>query len=64
MQTAQSKITSKGERIVLDHSKRHSTDEVHQALFLDAPPGTVRAKTLVELKQGIRQRMQRQHAPD
>ncbi|MDD5332717.1 MAG: hypothetical protein PHS32_03140 [Rhodoferax sp.] len=64
MQTAQSKIASKGERIVLDHSKRHSTDEVHQTLFSDVPPGTQRAKTLVELKQGIRQRMQRLHARD
>ncbi len=54
--------TQEGERIVVGRAKRHSTDEVHQALFSDVPPGPERPKTLVELKQGIRQRMQRQHA--
>jgi bifunctional DNA-binding transcriptional regulator/antitoxin component of YhaV-PrlF toxin-antitoxin module len=56
--------TQEGERIVVGRAKRHSTEEVHQALFSDAPPGAERAKTLVELKQGIRQRMQKRHARD
>ncbi len=56
--------TQEGERIVVGRAKRHSTDDVHQALFADAPPGMKRARTLVELKQGIRQRMQKRHARD
>ncbi len=51
-----------GDRIVVERAKRHSTDEVHLALFADAPPGGEPAKTLTELKQGIRQHMQRRHA--
>jgi antitoxin PrlF len=43
-------------------SVRHSTAEVHQALFGDAPAAATPAKTLTELKQGIRQHMQRRHA--
>ena len=35
---------------------------VHQALFGPTPPVGTPAKTLDELKQGIRQRMQRRHA--
>jgi bifunctional DNA-binding transcriptional regulator/antitoxin component of YhaV-PrlF toxin-antitoxin module len=56
--------TQEGERIVVGRAKRHSTDEVHQALFSNAPLSTERTKTLVELKQGIRQRMQTRHARD
>ena len=51
-----------GDRIVVERAKRHSTAEVHQALFADPPPAGVPAKSLAELKQGIRQRMQRRHA--
>ena len=51
-----------GDRIVVERAKRHSTAEVHQALFADQPPAGVPAKSLVELKKGIRQRMQRRHA--
>ena len=51
-----------GDRIVVERAKRHSTAEVHQALFADSPPAGVPAKSLAELKQGIRQRMQRRHA--
>lgn len=54
--------TQDGERIVVGRAKRHSTAEVHQALFPDASPATEPAKTLVELKQGIRQHLQRKHA--
>ena len=51
-----------GDRIVVERAKRHSTAEVHQALFADQPPAGVPAKSLAELKKGIRQRMQRRHA--
>jgi AbrB family looped-hinge helix DNA binding protein len=51
-----------GERIVVERATRHSTAEVHQALFPDAASVIESAKTLNELKQGIRVRMQRQHA--
>ena len=51
-----------GDRIVVERAKRHSTAEVHQALFADQPAVGVPAKSLAELKQGIRQRMQRRHA--
>ena len=55
-----------GDRIVVDRAKRHSTAEVHQALFADQPPAGVPAKSLAELKQGLKQgigqRMQRGHA--
>ena len=54
--------TQEGDRIVVERARRHSTAEVHQALFSDAPPNTASAKTLVELKQGIRQHMRRTHA--
>lgn len=57
--------SQEGDRIVVERAKRHSTAEVHQALFADSTggaPGTDSPKTLAELKQGIRQRMQRRHA--
>jgi AbrB family looped-hinge helix DNA binding protein len=51
-----------GDRIVVERAKRHSTAEVHQALFDNLPPAGTGAKTLAELKQGIRLRTQRRHA--
>ena len=51
-----------GDRIVVERAKRHSTAEVHQALFSGAAPSAAPAKTLAELKQGVRQRMLRRHA--
>jgi antitoxin PrlF len=51
-----------GDRIVVERAKRHSTAEVHQALFGSMAAEAAPAKTLAELKQGIRQRMQRRHA--
>ena len=50
-----------GDRIVVERAKRHTTSEVHKALFAGASPPSP-AKSLVELKQGIRQRTQRRHA--
>ncbi len=54
--------TQDGDRIVVERAKRHSTAEVHQALFAGPAPAGVPAKSLAELKQGVRQRMQRRHA--
>lgn len=54
--------TQEGDRILVERARRHSAAEVHQALFPDGPPGNVPVKTLSELKQGIRQKMQRRHA--
>ena len=48
-----------GDRIVVERERPHSTAEVHQALFGAAPPAGQPAKTLDQLKQGIRKRMQR-----
>ena len=52
--------TQEGDRIVVERAKRHTTAEVHLALFADAAPG--RAKTFSELEQSIRQSIQRRHA--
>ena len=54
--------SQEGDRIIVERAKRHSTADVHQALFAEGTPGTQPPKTLAELKQGIRQRMQRRHA--
>ena len=51
-----------GDRIVVERATRHSTTDVHQALFTEPTPAGGPAKTLAELKQGIRKRMQRRHA--
>ena len=53
--------SQEGGRIVVERATRHSTSEVHRALFEGASP-TSPAKTLTELKQGIRQHTQRRHA--
>ena len=49
-------------RIMVERAVRHSTAEVHEALFADTAPASGPARTLTELKQGIRQHMQRRHA--
>ncbi len=51
-----------GDRIVVERATRHSTAEVHRALFPEALPKGVPAKSLAELKEGVRQRMRRRHA--
>ena len=51
-----------GDRIVVERARRHSTQDVHQALFPGQAPVGVPARTLAELKPAIRQRMQRRHA--
>lgn len=54
--------TLEGDRIIVERAKRHSTAEVHQALFSEGPQVADVAKTLGELKQGIRKHIQRRHA--
>ena len=54
-----------GDRIVVERATRHSTVEVHQALFAGGAPVSLPAKTLADLKQGIRQAVrQRRPRPD
>ena len=50
-----------GGRIVVDRAKRHTTQEVHQALFPEADPVVAPAKTMGELKQGLRAQVRRRH---
>lgn len=47
---------------MVERAVRHSTTEVYQALFADSASVKSPAKTLTDLKQGIRQHMQRRHA--
>jgi len=51
-----------GDRVVVERARRHSTADVHQALFGPDEPGGDTVKSLAELKDGIRKRMQRRHA--
>ena len=56
--------SQEGDRIVVERATRHTTSDVHRALFEGAVPASPvsPAKTLTELKQGIRRRTQRRHA--
>lgn len=57
--------TQDGDRVVVERAKRHDTVEVHQALFGSGSQGTSQGTvptTLTELKQGVRQYIQRRHA--
>ncbi len=51
-----------GGRISVERSVRHSTAEVHQALFGDEAGTPGQVQDLAALKQGIRQHMKRRHA--
>jgi AbrB family looped-hinge helix DNA binding protein len=50
-----------GGRIVVERATRHSTAEVHQALFSGRSPAGAPVKTLAELKQGLRQAIRQRH---
>lgn len=54
--------TQEGDRIVVERATRHKTAEVHQALFSEGSPSTGPARTLGELKQGVREHIRRRHA--
>lgn len=51
-----------GDLVVVERATRHGTAEVHTALFGKDTPATGPAKSLAELKQGIRQPIKRRHA--
>ena len=51
-----------GDRVVVERATRHSTLDVHQALFGNQPAEPAAAKTLAELKHGVRQHIKRRHA--
>jgi len=52
-----------GNRVTVQRAAQHNTMDVHGALFGEGEAGSAPiAKTLDELKQGIRQRMIRRHA--
>ena len=48
-----------GEKIVVRRSARYSSEDIHRELFPHRAP---RARTLGELKQGIRQHVRERHA--
>jgi antitoxin PrlF len=52
----------KAGKISVERAVRHSTADVHQALFGDGLNAPVPAKTSTELKQGIRQFMRHRYA--
>ena len=54
--------SEEGGRVTVSRAVRHSTAEVHSTLFGDTAQPAANAKTLVELKQGIRQHMKQRHA--
>ena len=49
-------------RISVQRASRHSTDEVHQALFPQGLGASSAPKALDDLKEGLRQHMRRRHA--
>jgi AbrB family looped-hinge helix DNA binding protein len=47
-----------GDNVVVRKAGRHSSEDIHRALFKAAP----RARTLEEMKAGIRREVKRRHA--
>ena len=54
--------SEEGGRVTVARVVRHSTAEVHAALFDDPVAVDAPSKTLAELKQGLRQRMKQRYA--
>lgn len=50
-----------GERIVVRRAGRHTSTDIHRALF---PTGTPKPRTLTEMKQGIQRRARARYARD
>jgi antitoxin PrlF len=48
-----------GEQVIVRKAGRHSSEEVHHALFAGKPPV---ARTLGDLKDGIRRHIRKRHA--
>jgi len=54
---------AEGDTIVVRRARRYTSADVHQMLFPDAPSDTpARARSLSELKDGIRKHMLERHA--
>jgi AbrB family looped-hinge helix DNA binding protein len=49
------------DRIVVRRSGRYTSDDIHRALF---PKGKPKARTVEEMKEGIRRRVREHHARD
>ena len=47
-----------GERVVVRRAGRHTSEEIHRALFPETPP----ARSVEELKEGVRSRIRERHA--
>jgi antitoxin PrlF len=47
-----------GERVIVRKAGRHSSEDIHKALFARAP----RARRVAEMKDGIRQYIKKKHA--
>jgi antitoxin PrlF len=54
--------SQEGGRIVVERGTRYTTLQAHQALFPQVSDRAMPAKTLAELKQGIRDNVRRRHA--
>ncbi len=54
--------SQEGGRVVVERATRYGTQQVHEALFPEGKAPSSPAKTLVELKEGLRQRMQSRYA--
>lgn len=48
-----------GEQVVVRRAGRYTFEDIHKALFPDGPP---RARSLEELKEGIRRAVRKRHA--
>jgi AbrB family looped-hinge helix DNA binding protein len=51
--------SEEGNKIVVRRSARYTLEDLHRIVFPEGPP---RARTLAELKQGIRQHVRERHA--
>ena len=51
---------AEGERVVVRRAGRHTSEDVHRALFRDTPE----PRSLDELKEGIRDHVRERHARD
>lgn len=50
-----------GEKIVVRRSGRYTSEDIHKALY---PKGAPRARTVAEMKEGIKRHLRARHARD
>jgi antitoxin PrlF len=48
-----------GDQVIVRRAGRHSSEDIHQAVFPQGPP---RRRTLAELKDGLRRQIRERHA--